>query len=70
MMLPQLDEPLTSHNGPEVLVGHSSAERFTAKRAMTRRSRRRCTLRLACPDAGEDFGAFAAKYPNPPSARG
>src|ERR1700686_4869171 len=61
---------LASQDGPTVLVGHSFAGTIISEAGTDPRVSALVYVAARAPDAGEDFGALAAKYPKPPASAG
>jgi pimeloyl-ACP methyl ester carboxylesterase len=61
---------LASQDGPTVLVGHSFAGTIISEAGNDPRVSALVYIAARAPDAGEDFGALAAKYPKPPASAG
>jgi hypothetical protein len=61
---------LTLQNGPTVLVGHSFAGTLISETGIDPNVSALVYVAARAPDAGEDFGALAAKYPKPPASAG
>jgi pimeloyl-ACP methyl ester carboxylesterase len=61
---------LESQDGPTVLVGHSFAGTIISEAGNDPKVSALVYVAARAPDAGEDFGALAAKYPKPPASAG
>ena len=61
---------LALQDGPTVLVGHSFAGTLISEAGMAPNVSALVYVAARAPDAGEDFGALAAKYPKPPASSG
>src|SRR3979490_3332120 len=61
---------LASQNGPTVLVGHSFAGTIISEAGNDPKVSALVYVAARAPDAGEDFGALAAKFPKPPASAG
>jgi pimeloyl-ACP methyl ester carboxylesterase len=61
---------LASQDGPTVLVGHSFAGTIISEAGNDPKVSALVYLAARAPDAGEDFGALAAKFPKPPASAG
>jgi len=61
---------LTLQTGPTVLVGHSFAGTLISETGIDPNVSALVYIAARAPDAGEDFGALAAKYPKPPASAG
>jgi pimeloyl-ACP methyl ester carboxylesterase len=61
---------LASQDGPTVLVGHSFAGTIISEAGNDPKVSALVYVAARAPDAGEDFGALAAKYPKPPASAG
>ena len=61
---------LASLDGPTVLVGHSFAGTIISEAGDDPKVSALVYVAARAPDAGEDFGALAAKYPKPPASLG
>jgi pimeloyl-ACP methyl ester carboxylesterase len=61
---------LASQDGPTVLVGHSFAGTVISEAGDDPKVSALVYVAARAPDAGEDFGALAAKYPKPPASAG
>jgi pimeloyl-ACP methyl ester carboxylesterase len=61
---------LALQNGPTVLVGHSFAGTLISETGVDPNVSALVYVAARAPDAGEDFGALAAKYPKPPASSG
>jgi pimeloyl-ACP methyl ester carboxylesterase len=61
---------LASQEGPTVLVGHSFAGTIISEVGDDPKVSALVYVAARAPDAGEDFGAVAAKYPKPPASAG
>lgn len=61
---------LASQDGPTVLVGHSFAGTIISETGNDPKVSALVYVAARAPDAGEDFGALAAKYPKPPASAG
>src|ERR1700690_3738437 len=61
---------LASQDGPTVLVGHSFAGTIISEAGTDPRVSALVYVAARAPDAGEDFGALAAKFPKPPAGAG
>jgi len=57
-------------DGPTVLVGHSFAGTIISEAGSDPKVSALVYVAARAPDAGEDFGALAAKYPKPPAGAG
>jgi pimeloyl-ACP methyl ester carboxylesterase len=61
---------LALQNGPTVLVGHSFAGTIISEAGDDPKVSALVYVAARAPDAGEDFGALAAKFPKPPASVG
>jgi pimeloyl-ACP methyl ester carboxylesterase len=61
---------LALQDGPTVLVGHSFAGTIISEAGDDPKVSALVYVAARAPDAGEDFGALAAKYPKPPASAG
>ena len=61
---------LALQDGPTVLVGHSFAGTLISEAGTAPNVSALVYVAARAPDAGEDFGALAAKYPKPPASSG
>src|SRR3984957_18102365 len=61
---------LASQDGPTVLVGHSFAGTVISEAGNDPKVSALVYVAARAPDAGEDFGALAAKFPKPPASAG
>jgi pimeloyl-ACP methyl ester carboxylesterase len=61
---------LALQDGPTVLVGHSFAGTIISEAGNDPKVSALVYVAARAPDAGEDFGALAAKYPKPPASAG
>jgi pimeloyl-ACP methyl ester carboxylesterase len=61
---------LALQDGPTVLVGHSFAGTIISEAGIDPKVSALVYVAARAPDAGEDFGALAAKYPKPPASAG
>jgi pimeloyl-ACP methyl ester carboxylesterase len=61
---------LALQNGPTVLVGHSFAGTIISETGGEPNVSALVYVAARAPDAGEDFGALAAKFPKPPASAG
>jgi pimeloyl-ACP methyl ester carboxylesterase len=61
---------LALQDGPTVLVGHSFAGTIISETGSDPIVSALVYIAARAPDAGEDFGALAAKYPTPPASAG
>jgi pimeloyl-ACP methyl ester carboxylesterase len=61
---------LASLDGPTVLVGHSFAGTIISEAGDDPKVSALVYVAARAPDAGEDFGALAAKFPKPPASTG
>jgi pimeloyl-ACP methyl ester carboxylesterase len=61
---------LALQDGPTVLVGHSFAGTLISEAGMHPNVSALVYVAARAPDAGEDFGALAAKFPKPPASAG
>jgi pimeloyl-ACP methyl ester carboxylesterase len=61
---------LASLDGPTVLVGHSFAGTIISEAGDDPKVSALVYVAARAPDAGEDFGALAAKFPKPPAGAG
>jgi pimeloyl-ACP methyl ester carboxylesterase len=61
---------LALQKGPTVLVGHSFAGTIVSETGNDPVVSALVYVAARAPDAGEDFGALAAKYPKPPASAG
>ena len=61
---------LASQDGPTVLVGHSFAGTIISEAGNDPKVSALVYVAARAPDAGEDFGALAAKFPKPPASTG
>ena len=61
---------LALQKGPTVLVGHSFAGTIISETGNDPIVSALVYVAARAPDAGEDFGALAAKYPKPPASAG
>jgi pimeloyl-ACP methyl ester carboxylesterase len=57
-------------DGPTVLVGHSFAGTIISEAGNDPKVSALVYVAARAPDAGEDFGALAAKFPKPPASAG
>ncbi len=58
------------HDGPTVLVGHSWAGTVISQAGDDPRVSALVYVAARAPDAGEDYGALAARFPTPPASAG
>src|SRR5438270_11734862 len=61
---------LALQDGPTVLVGHSWAGTVISEAGVDRKVSALVYVAARAPDAGEDYGALAAKFPKPPASAG
>jgi pimeloyl-ACP methyl ester carboxylesterase len=61
---------LALQDGPTVLVGHSFAGTLISETGVDPIVSALVYVAARAPDAGEDFGALAAKFPKPPASAG
>ena len=61
---------LALQDGPTVLVGHSFAGTIISEAGTAPNVSALVYVAARAPDAGEDFGALAAKFPKPPASDG
>src|SRR5258706_1133824 len=61
---------LALQDGPTVLVGHSWAGTVISEAGVDPRVSALVYVAARAPDAGEDYGALAAKFPRPPASDG
>ncbi|MDM0025152.1 alpha/beta fold hydrolase [Variovorax saccharolyticus] len=61
---------LDLQDGPTVLVGHSWAGMVISEAGVHDKVSGLVYVSARAPDAGEDFGALAAKFPKPPASAG
>jgi pimeloyl-ACP methyl ester carboxylesterase len=61
---------LALQDGPTVLVGHSFAGTIITESGDDPKVTALVYVAARAPDAGEDFGALAAKFPKPPASAG
>jgi pimeloyl-ACP methyl ester carboxylesterase len=61
---------LALQDGPTVLVGHSFAGTIISEAGTHPAVSALVYVAARAPDAGEDFGALAAKFPKPPASAG
>ncbi|MDM0113629.1 alpha/beta hydrolase [Variovorax sp. J22R133] len=61
---------LELQDGPTVLVGHSWAGMVISEAGVHEKVSGLVYVSARAPDAGEDFGALAAKFPKPPASAG
>ena len=61
---------LATEEGPTVLVGHSFAGTIISEAGDDPKVSALVYVSARAPDAGEDFGALAAKFPKPPASAG
>lgn len=61
---------LAQQDGPTILVGHSWAGTVISETGTDDKVAALVYLAARAPDAGEDYGALAAKFPTPPAAAG
>jgi pimeloyl-ACP methyl ester carboxylesterase len=61
---------LASQDGPTVLVGHSFAGTIISEAGNDSKVSALVYVAARAPDAGEDFGALASKFPKPPASAG
>jgi pimeloyl-ACP methyl ester carboxylesterase len=61
---------LAQQDGPTVLVGHSFAGTLISETGGDSIVSALVYVAARAPDAGEDFGALAAKFPKPPASAG
>ncbi|MFM9925394.1 alpha/beta hydrolase [Variovorax sp. H27-G14] len=61
---------LALQDGPTVLVGHSWAGMVISEAGIAPEVSALVYVSARAPDAGEDFGALAAKFPKPPASSG
>lgn len=61
---------LTLQDGPTVLVGHSWAGTVISETGVDPKVSALVYVAARAPDAGEDYGALAAKFPTPPATAG
>jgi pimeloyl-ACP methyl ester carboxylesterase len=61
---------LALQDGPTVLVGHSFAGTIISETGADPTVSALVYVAARAPDAGEDFGALAAKFPKPPASAG
>ena len=61
---------LALEDGPTVLVGHSWAGTVISEAGVDPKVSALVYVAARAPDAGEDYGALAAKFPKPPASAG
>jgi len=61
---------LALQDGPTVLVGHSWAGTVISEAGVDPKVSALVYVAARAPDAGEDYGALAAKFPKPPASAG
>jgi len=61
---------LALQDGPTVLVGHSWAGMVISEAGVDDKVAALVYVAARAPDAGEDYGALAAKFPTPPASAG
>jgi pimeloyl-ACP methyl ester carboxylesterase len=61
---------LALQDGPTVLVGHSWAGTVISEAGVDPKVSALVYIAARAPDAGEDYGALAAKFPTPPASAG
>lgn len=61
---------LNRQDGPTVLAGHSFSGMIVTEAGMHPNVSALAYVAARAPDAGEDYGALAAKYPTPPASAG
>jgi pimeloyl-ACP methyl ester carboxylesterase len=61
---------LTLQDGPTVLVGHSWAGTVISEAGVDPKVSALVYVAARAPDAGEDYGALAARFPTPPATAG
>jgi pimeloyl-ACP methyl ester carboxylesterase len=61
---------LALQDGPTVLVGHSWAGTVISEAGVDPKVAALVYVAARAPDAGEDYGALAAKFPKPPASAG
>ena len=61
---------LALQSGPTVLVGHSWAGTVISEAGVDPKVSALVYVAARAPDAGEDYGALAAKFPTPPASAG
>lgn len=61
---------LAQQDGPTILVGHSWAGTVISEAGDDAKVAGLVYLSARAPDAGEDYGALAAKFPTPPASAG
>lgn len=61
---------LALQDGPTVLVGHSWAGMVISEAGVHEKVSALVYVSARAPDAGEDFGALATKFPKPPASAG
>lgn len=61
---------LALQDGPTVLVGHSYAGMVISETGVDPKVSALVYVAARAPDAGEDYGALAAKFPTPPASKG
>ncbi len=61
---------LALQDGPTILVGHSWAGTVISEAGVDPKVAGLVYVAARAPDAGEDYGALAAKYPTPPASAG
>ena len=61
---------LDRQDGPTVLVGHSFAGMIVTEAGVHPKVSSLVYVAARAPDAGEDYGALAAKFPTPPASAG
>src|ERR1700721_168082 len=61
---------LAMQDGPTVLVGHSFAGTIISEAGNDPKVSALVYVAARAPDAGEDFGALAGKFPKPPASAG
>jgi pimeloyl-ACP methyl ester carboxylesterase len=61
---------LALQDGPTVLVGHSWAGTVISEAGVDPKVAALVYVAARAPDAGEDYGALAAKFPTPPATAG
>ena len=61
---------LALQDGPTVLVGHSWAGTVISEAGVEPKVSALVYIAARAPDAGEDYGALAAKFPKPPASAG
>jgi pimeloyl-ACP methyl ester carboxylesterase len=65
-----VERVLARQDGPTVLVGHSFSGMLVTEAGMHPNVSALVYVAARAPDAGEDYGALAAKYPTPPASAG